>query len=300
MKRRFHTLDVFTDKPLAGNPLAVVLDSDGLDEQAMQSIAAEFNLSETVFVMPPETDQGSARIRIFTPVHELPFAGHPTVGTAVLLSHLNHLDNGAEIVLEENVGPVKCVVSDQNKLRMVRFGLPKVSEKIDWNVGADKLAKSIGLGADEIGFDSHDVSIWDGGVPYMLVPLGSIEAVRNIRINSVLLKEIEPVFNGIHANIYTYCRGGEAEDAAFHARMFAPFQGIPEDPATGSAVASFSGQLAMHELGDDEAKDFLIEQGYEMGRPSQIYLDIRKSKGTVSDAGISGAAVRISEGILDI
>ncbi|MGI9353494.1 MAG: PhzF family phenazine biosynthesis protein [Rhizobiaceae bacterium] len=300
MKRRFHTLDVFTDKPLAGNPLAVVLDSDGLDDEAMQAIATEFNLSETVFVFPPEKSNHTARIRIYTPVHELPFAGHPTVGTAVLLSQLNHMDHRAELVLEENVGPVKCVVSDQDEVRSARFELPKVSERFDWQVDTGKLADSIGLQTQDVGFDNHEVSIWDGGVPYMLVPLGSLSAVANIKINPVLLKEIEPVFEGIHANIYAYCRGGEAVDAAFHARMFAPFQGIPEDPATGSAVASFSGQIALRELGDNDSGSFFIEQGYEMGRPSQIYLDIGKSGAAISGAAISGAAVRISEGILDI
>ncbi|MEM7215657.1 MAG: PhzF family phenazine biosynthesis protein [Pseudomonadota bacterium] len=300
MKRRFHTLDVFTDQSLAGNPLAVVLDSDGLNDESMQAIATEFNLSETVFVRPPETEVGAARIRIFTPVHELPFAGHPTVGTAILLSQLNHLADGAELVLEENVGPVKCVVSDQSGTRTVRFGLPKVSEKFDWESDNSKLAEAIGLDVSDIGFDDHSVSIWDGGVPYMLVPLATIDAVRNISINSAMLKEIEPLINGIHANVYAYCPGGENSEASFHARMFAPFQGIPEDPATGSAVASLSGQLASCEFDGDRSKTFLIEQGFEMGRPSQIYLDIQKQDGKVVDAGISGAAVRISEGVLDI
>ena len=298
MERRFYTLDVFTDAALSGNPLAVVLDSDGLDESAMQTIATEFNLSETVFVFPPDNAENRARIKIYTPVHELPFAGHPTVGTAFLLSHLDGLSDGAELVLEEVVGPVTCVITDEGGKRKIRFELPKTSERIDWSVGADKLAKAIGLKPDDVGFDDHEVSIWDGGVPYMLVPLASMSAVQNIEINSVLLKEIEPVINGIHANIYAYCRGGESADAAYHARMFAPFQGIPEDPATGSAVASFSGQIAQYDMKGTDTGKFLIEQGYEMGRPSQIVLDLTKENGNTTVAGISGGAVIVSKGEL--
>ena len=298
MARRFYTLDVFTDEALSGNPLAVVLDSDGLDQDAMQTIATEFNLSETVFVFPPDKEENRARIKIYTPVHELPFAGHPTVGTAYLLSHLDGLSDDAELVLEEVVGPVNCAITDTDGKRKIRFELPKISERIDWTVGADKLAEAIGLQPEDMGFDEHEVSIWDGGVPYMLVPLSSINAVQNIEINSVLLKEIEPVINGINANIYAYCRGGESSSAAYHARMFAPFQGIPEDPATGSAVASFSGQIAQYDMQETDTGEFLIEQGYEMGRPSQIVLDLTKDQGNTTAAGISGGAVIVSKGEL--
>ena len=298
--RRFHTLDVFTDTPLSGNPLAVVHDSEGLDDQAMQAIAAEFNLSETVFVKPPENPAHTARIRIFTPAHELPFAGHPTVGTAVLLSRMMELGDGGELVLEENVGPVACKVSDTANGRTARFDLPRVAERVDWEFDLNLVAASIGLDPDDIGFDNHALSIWNGGVPYTLVPVKNIECVRNISIDTVKLAAVEPVIDGLASNLYVYCRGGEADEAAFHARMFAPLWGIPEDPATGSAVASFSGQVAALEMSGDETRTFLIEQGYEMGRPSQISLDITRSGGTVSNAGISGAAVQISEGILHI
>ncbi|MEM9279400.1 MAG: PhzF family phenazine biosynthesis protein [Pseudomonadota bacterium] len=298
MKRRFHTLDVFTNQPLAGNPLAVVLDSDGLDDKSMQAIAAEFNLSETVFVMPPETDGGTARIRIFTPVHELPFAGHPTVGTAILLSQLNHLEDGAELVLEENVGPVTCKVSDGDNGRTVRFGLPKVSTPIDHAFDAEGWAKSLGLSKDIM--ESSRGGLWNGGVPYTMVPVTSMDAVASVAIDMTSLREVEPMFDGIAANPYVFCRGGEAPDTDFHARMFAPLFGISEDPATGSAVASMSGWIAEHEMGNNEKRAFKIEQGYEMGRPSQIYLDIEKRDGEVVNAGISGAAVRIAEGTLDI
>lgn len=299
MKRRYHTLDVFTDTPFAGNPLAVVLDSDGLDDVSMQTIAAEFNLSETVFVKPPETTDGTARIKIFTPAHELPFAGHPTVGTAILLSQLNHLEDGAELILEENVGPVKCMISEGAQGKTARFDLPRESERVEWDYDPDMLAQSLGLSPSDFGFDDHEVSIWNGGVPYSLVPVRDIDCVRNIKIDTAALSHVEPMIDGLASNLYVYCRGGETAGASFHCRMFAPLWGIPEDPATGSAVASFSGQLAAHEMGEDEEKSFVIEQGYEMGRPSQILLDITKKDGQVVEAGISGSAVQLSEGVLN-
>jgi len=300
MRRAYYTLDVFTDQVLTGNPLAVVLDSEGLDDEMMQRIAAEFNLSETVFVLPPENEENHASIRIYTPVHELPFAGHPTVGTAILFSHLDKLFDGSELVLEEQIGPVLCEILGAEDVRSARFQLPKVSQRIDWEYDADKLASAIGLSKPDFGFDNHEISIWDAGVPYMLVPLSSIDAVKNISINNLLLKEVEPVINGIHANVYAYCRGGENKNTSFHARMFAPFQGIPEDPATGSAAASFSGQIAANEMDDTQETNFIIEQGFEMGRPSRIELGMHVRDGKLVSATIGGSAVIVSKGELFI
>ncbi|MEM9330559.1 MAG: PhzF family phenazine biosynthesis protein [Pseudomonadota bacterium] len=298
MKRRFHTLDVFTDQALAGNPLAVVLDSEGLNDEAMQAIASEFNLSETVFVMPPQNASSMAKIRIFTPVHELPFAGHPTVGTAILLSHLNHLEDGSHLVLEENVGPVVCRISDQAGVRTARFGLPKIAKPIDHAFDLAGWASGLGLAPETM--DGTRGELWDGGVPYTMVPVDSMETVASVVIEMSSIRKVEPVFNDIAANPYVFCKGGVDEGTDFHARMFAPLFGITEDPATGSAVASMSGWIAKHEMAETEKRTFKIEQGYEMGRPSQIYLDIDKQNGKITDAGISGAAVRISEGEIEV
>ncbi len=300
MPRRFFTLDVFTHTQLAGNPLAVVLDSEGLDGNQMQAIAVEFNLSETVFVSLPSDPSNRAAVRIFTPDHELPFAGHPTVGTAVLLNHLNHLGKGDEFVLEEKVGPVKCKVTPDNGVLFARFDLPRLSEKVDIALNAGQWAAALGLQADEIGTEGHDLSVWDGGVPYVLIPVKSIEAVQGAKVDAAEINKLEPVVNGIRANSYLYCLGGVGGSDHIHARMFAPSAGIPEDPATGSAVAAFSGQLATAMMGAGETKTFRIEQGYEMGRPSQIVLDMEKQDGLVVNAGISGGAVIVSEGVLHL
>ncbi len=300
MKRKYYTLDVFTDRPLAGNPLAVVLDSDDLDDASMQAIAVEFNLSETVFVSPPKDPKNRASIRIYTPAHELPFAGHPTVGTAILLNHLNHLGEGDELVLEEQVGPVQCVISDESDRKSARFDLPKVSYRREWSVDPELLAQVLGLEISDLGNDGQSACVWDGGVPYTLIAVNSINAVGRVAIDTTKLARVEPTFDGIPSNLYVYCEGGEAADADFHARMFAPIFGIWEDPATGSAVASFSGLVAANLMSADESRTFKIEQGYEMGRPSQIFLDITKEGGAVVRAGISGFAVIVSEGVLHI
>lgn len=296
--RKFYTLDVFTDAVLTGNPLAVVLDSEGLDDVAMQQIATEFNLSETVFVRPPVDPANGAAIRIFTPAHELPFAGHPTVGTAILLNHLNHLDVGDDFVLEENVGPVRCVVTQKGDLKTARFGLPKTSEPIEHPFDVGGWAAGLGLNSNDL--QAHTAGVWDGGVPYTIIPVQSMDAVRGVKIDAIAIAAVEPVFNGIASNPYVFCVGGEADDTDFHARMFAPLFGIPEDPATGSAVASLSGWIAKHVMAENEARVFKIEQGYEMGRPSVITLDIEKKNGVVVSAGISGSAVIVSDGNLHI
>ena len=300
MARKFYTLDVFTKTALTGNPLAVVLDSNGLDGDAMQAIASEFNLSETVFVSPPRKHEIGASIRIFTPVHELPFAGHPTVGTAILLNHLNHLGCSDEFVLEEKVGPVRCVVSGDAGDKRARFDLPKVSDVIDTDADITRITDALSLKNVDIDLDMGGISYWDGGVPYMLVPVTTLEAVRRANADAAKLGKVEPVLRGISANPYVFCRGGVEDDADIHARMFAPNFGIPEDPATGSAVASLSGLLAEKLMDTNESRSFIIEQGFEMGRPSRIHLDMEKKDGETVSAGISGSAVIVSEGELHI
>src|SRR5277367_2345005 len=161
MRRAFHTLDVFTETPLAGNPLAVVLDSDGLDDASMQAIAREFNLAETVFVREPKNPVNTAAVRIFTPARELPFAGHPTVGTAALIAHLRAREllasEDLRVVLEEEVGDVVCVVRHRKGQAMAAyFTLPRLPERLGEAPSKVSLAADLGLQAEDIGFDAHE------------------------------------------------------------------------------------------------------------------------------------------------
>ncbi|TCR61694.1 PhzF family phenazine biosynthesis protein [Bosea sp. BK604] len=299
MSRRFATLDVFTTRPHAGNPLAVVFDSDGLDTEAMQAIAREFNLSETVFVAPPANPTNSASVRIFTPAAELPFAGHPTVGSAVLLALRAAADGRASgsLVLEEKVGLVPCTVSVQGaRAGRATFSLPRLPAEIDQPAGAPLLAEALGLDEREIGFDTHVPSIYSAGVAFTLVPVFGLQAMGRIRLDTGLWPKVMKPEG--HPNAFVYCRQTQDAGHHYHARMFAPSMGIPEDPATGSAVAAFAGAVMRFDQPEDGEHVFVVEQGYEMCRPSQIELGLTVASGKLVAARIGGAAVVVSEGTL--
>lgn len=298
MSRRFVTLDVFTTRPHAGNPLAVVLDSDGLDTQAMQTVAREFNLSETVFVAPPANPAHRAAIRIFTPGQELPFAGHPTVGAAVLLALRDAAEGRAAdgLVLEEKVGLVPCAVALGNaRSARATFTLPKLPEQIAQPIAEAALADALGLDVADLGFESHRPSAFSAGVAYTTVPVASREAVAKVRVAGSFGETIAAAPNG---NAFVYCRQTEEAGHHYHARMFWPEVGVTEDPATGSAVAAFAGAIMAFDRPGDGTHRLVIEQGYEMGRPSQIELTLTVKDGALASATIGGAAVVMSEGVL--
>ncbi|MEA1831405.1 PhzF family phenazine biosynthesis protein [Methylobacterium durans] len=297
-RRRFVTLDVFTEDPFAGNPLAVVLDADGLDGTAMQRIAREFNLSETVFVLPPAEARHRAALRIFTPTRELPFAGHPTVGTAVLLA----LEDGraaaalADAVafgLEEGVGIVPCVVEAGEGRGRARFKVPSLPAFLGDGPEPAALAEALGLVAGDIGFAAHLPSRHDAGVPFTFVPLASRERLDAARVEAAALAAL-----GEASALYLYAPDPEGLGQRYQARMFAPHLGVPEDPATGSAAAAFAGVLMQFEpLGTGE-HDVVIRQGLAMGRPSEIALQLDVAGGALRSVEIGGAAVVVSEGTL--
>jgi trans-2,3-dihydro-3-hydroxyanthranilate isomerase len=295
MSRRFVTLDVFTGARFAGNPLAVVLDAEGLDGARMQAIAKEFNLSETVFVLPPQDERHRAHVRIFTPKRELPFAGHPTIGTAVLLALLDRRDEpGAAIFgLEEEVGVVSCAVEVLGTGHAkARFRLPRLPEVWGEGLDAARAAWALGLDPNDIGFERHRPSRHSAGVAYDLVPVASLDALGRARVSA---ESFDAVFgDSSHPAVYVYARDGEG----FRTRMFFPAPGLTEDPATGSAAAAFAGVLMQFEpLGDGE-HDIAIRQGVEMGRPSEIALQLAIRSGALSAAEIGGEAVLVSRGEL--
>jgi trans-2,3-dihydro-3-hydroxyanthranilate isomerase len=299
MTRRFATLDVFTTKANAGNPLAVVLDSDGLDTAAMQAIAREFNLSETVFVAPPGEAAHRAAIRIFTPGQELPFAGHPTVGTAVLLA----LRDAAEgkgagmLVLQEKVGLVPCAVSVDGPLAgRSTFTLPQLPQRLEQPVSGETLARALNLDPAAVGFAAHRVSAFSAGVAYTLVPVATLDALAGARPMGQAFDEA--VAGAANPNAFLYCGQTVESGHHYHARMFWPGAGVAEDPATGSAVAAFAGAVMAYDQPGDGEHRLVIEQGYEMGRPSQIELELSVAGGTLVSARIGGSAVMVSEGVL--
>ncbi|MGB3644680.1 MAG: PhzF family phenazine biosynthesis protein [Mesorhizobium sp.] len=298
--RKYLLYDVFTDKPLAGNQLAIVVDADGLDEAAMQAIAREFNLSETVFVLPPQNARHRARIRIFTPQHELPFAGHPTIGSAVALAQMAEGNGAAGIfVLEENIGAVRCAVKSSDAASFGEFDLPKLPEPLTLPANAESLGAALGLDPHEIGFENHRVSFWSAGVPYVTIPVADLKAAAKISLDSRAWAEAMPAKDGAwHAAPYVYCRETIHHDSAFHVRMVVPGSPSYEDPATGSAAAAFAGAVMHFDRPGDGVARFWLEQGLEMGRPSRIRLELDVERGALASARIGGHAVKIAEGVL--
>lgn len=302
MRRQFHTLDVFTETRHEGNPLGVVLGSEGLDDAAMQTIAREFNLPETVFVSPPRDPLNSAAIRIFTPANELPFAGHPTIGTAILLAELRAGamlgGGGITIALEEKIGLVKVDVTRQpGRASRAVFSLPELPKLLDHGFDPATVARAIGIDVAEIGFGAHGIAAWSAGVPFVMVPVRSLEAIgRAGYADPQAWNEAFGVTG--KAAAYLYTRETLSPAHHVHARMFAPKMGIIEDPATGSAVAAFAGVAATCELPEDGVHQLVIEQGFEMGRPSLIALDLDIQHGGLVAAAIGGSAIRMSEGVL--
>ncbi|WP_134496526.1 PhzF family phenazine biosynthesis protein [Microvirga pakistanensis] len=297
MARRFVTLDVFTSERFTGNPLAVVLDAEGLDDGRMRTIAKEFNLSETVFVFSPADPHQRADIRIFTPARELPFAGHPTVGTAVLLALLDQNGRPGAVAfgLKEQVGIVPCAVDVKDNVSgQARFRLPRLP--FAWGEGKDSTACAWALGLDptDIGFGRHVPSRHSAGVAYDLVPVASLDALARAWPKA---DAFDKAFaDSDHPSAYVYARVPQADGLRFRARMFGPGMGIVEDPATGSAAAAFAGALMQCEpLGEGE-HNILIEQGVEMGRASEIALQMTIKNGELVAAEIGGSAVMVSRG----
>lgn len=301
-ERRYRIYDVFADDALSGNPLAVVLDGEGLDDGAMQKIAGEFNLSETVFVSPPADPAHRAAIRIFTPQYELPFAGHPTVGSAIALSEPTQEageEGPALLVLEEKIGNVRCAVTRDGQSAFAEFDLPKLPESLQYHADEESIAAALGLGPHEIGFENHRISLWSAGVPYVTVPVAGLEAQRRLRFDGAAWLELAPRRgDGNPACAYVYCREAVQHDSAFHARMFVPGPPSYEDPATGSAAAAFSGAILHFDEPRDGPHRFWIEQGVEMGRPSRLRLEIDVERMAMKSARIGGHAVKFAEGTL--
>lgn len=305
MPRSYAIYDVFTGEQLKGNPLAVVFDAQGLDDAAMQAIALEFNLSETVFIRPAEARGHAASLRIFTPGRELPFAGHPTVGAAIALSEagagwpLPELDR--VMVLEEKVGPVRCAVRHRpGEPSFAEFDLPRRSAQLACDVEREALADCLGLAPSQIGFENHRPTLWSAGVPYLLVPVHDLAACGEIVFDTARFRTLAPRIDGSLPGLYAYCRGGVHHLANLHARMFAADMGLVEDPATGSAVAALSGAIHHFDALLDGHHALVIEQGVEMGRASLLHLHIDVAAGAISAARIGGQAVRIATGELHL
>ena len=295
MKLNYLLLDVFTREPLKGNPLAVVCKADGLLDGEMQAIAKEFNLSETIFIQKPHVERNTASVRIFTPSVELPFAGHPTVGAAVVLGLQNKL---SAVRIEEQVGLITALFEKTDKRSgEARFALPRLPEEVAQPTDKLLMAMALGVDVEEIGCGLYKPAIYSAGNLFHLVPVRDAGVLKRIKPNSVAWNDAFPhQRNSVY--IFTETPGEGENDLA--ARMFAPGMGLGEDPGTGSAAAALIGLLARHVPFASGQADFTLRQGHEMGRPCRITIQLRKENDVLTHGGIGGHAVIVGEGQLDL
>ncbi len=287
--------DVFTSAPLAGNQLGVVPDASGLSGAEMQAIARELNLAETIFFLPPENKDHSAKVRIFMPLGELPFAGHPTIGGAIAFAGIKQLPAGAKVILEEGIGPVHCTVWADEMGGRSSFAAARLPSEIGFHASDADIAAAVGLSTDVIGFGDHHVLMVSGGVPYVTVPVKTLDALGAAKVNADAWLKLDVRREGKFAAPYLYCPVGEMH---YQVRMFAPWDGIPEDPATGSAAVAFAATLNRFQCRSDGDHLFEIVQGMEMGRRSEIGLSFTVDRGDLAGVTISGEAVKFAEGTL--
>jgi trans-2,3-dihydro-3-hydroxyanthranilate isomerase len=294
----YHLLDVFTDRLFAGNPLAVVEGADALGAAEMQKIAREFNLSETVFLLEPRDPVHSARLRIFTPAAELPFAGHPAIGAAAFLAETRAGEllsrHGVGVALECALGLLRCeALRGGAGVTYAELVLPGLPATLSGAPGPAALAEALSLAPEDIGFDGHAPTIRSAGPVFVYAPIASRGALERARRSPSFSEAI-----GEAAGVYLYTRETVDPDCAINARMFANGLGMDEDPATGSAAAAFAAVALEFERPEDGEHELFIEQGYAMGRPSRITLRMTVEHGALTRIAIGGQVVRVGEGRL--
>jgi len=296
MQRRYVTVDVFTDRPFGGNPLAVVLDAQGLSTEEMQAIAREFNYSETTFVLPPRDGAHDAEVRIFTVNSEIPFAGHPNVGTAFVLATRAKAPP-TRLLFEEKAGLVPVeIVSEAGKVASAELTAPQPLKRMI-EVPVEEAAACLSLSVSDVRTDRHPPHIISVGLPFLAVELASREALRRAKPNADAFGRIFPL-DGSDA-VYFYTRDVPPGERPIdvQARMFHPgASGLSEDPATGSATAAAAALFAELDAARDGELKLTIGQGFDMGRPSLLLTRVRKQGGKVVSAHVGGACAPMMEG----
>ena len=301
MRYRYFTCDVFTETRFGGNPLAVLPNADGLSDVHMQQIAREFNYSESTFVFPPEEGH-TRKVRIFTPSQEVPFAGHPNIGTAFVLATsgaLGQIQSTLAVTFEEKAGLVPITIRDgQGKTPLCELKAPQPLS-FGKSVARELIASALTLSSEDILTTTHEPQVVSVGLPFVIAEVADRAALARIAINTNGFEAIRKIINqGLRASLYVYTRNVDEVD--IRARMFAPLSGVPEDPATGSAGCAVAG-LITHYHGETGGEySYQIAQGVEMGRPSMLLARAVKSNGIVQSTWIGGACVLVSEGFMEI
>ncbi|MEL6359486.1 MAG: PhzF family phenazine biosynthesis protein [Pseudomonadota bacterium] len=290
--------DVFTETKFAGNPLAVVHGADRLSTDEMQSITREFNLSETSFVLTPEDQSHEARVRIFTPGYEMPYAGHPTVGTSLALAAKRNLSGSFILGLNAGAFEIELEGGEEGEgaARTATFTNPNLPKETGLAPSVEAIETALSLPRGRISDGDHRPRCVGAGVDFVYAR-ASLDDVRAARLNSVGFEALN--LDEI-VGVLLYAEGGDTPGADYHVRMFAPNAGVPEDPATGSASAALPGQIALAGGVADGNHSWTVEQGFEMGRPSIIKVKIEAAAGQVTKVQVGGSAVKVAEGTLDL
>lgn len=297
MGYRYYICDVFTDTRFGGNQLAVLPEARGLSDRQMQQIAREFNFSESTFVLPPERGH-TRRVRIFTPTTEVPFAGHPNVGTAFALATtgaFGPIDQDLTVTFEEKAGVVPVSIRRREGTLWCELSAPE-RPSLGKTVSAEILASAVSLAPGDVVTTTHPPRVASVGLPFLMAELKDRSALERARVNAQGFDAI--VAHGVTPDVHLYTRSADEFD--LRARMFAPFDGVPEDPATGSANCALAGLLSHYGSGADGTSSWRIAQGVEMGRPSVLEASAEKRNGVVVSARVGGASVLVSTGVMEV
>jgi trans-2,3-dihydro-3-hydroxyanthranilate isomerase len=300
---RFVQVDVFTDTPFCGNPLAVILDGQGLTGEQMQAIAREMNLSETTFILPSTDAAVQAKVRIFTPQLELPFAGHPVVGTSYVLVTEGLIpcrEGSFEIRLELGVGvlPVEIACADGMVTRVTMTQRAPQFLAVLPSADVEQVARGLGVDTQDILGTDLPTHLVSTGLPQLMVPVRSLAAVQAIKLELGLLHTICERYD-THS-LYAFTRETVTPSADVHSRLFAPLAGVFEDPATGSASGALGAYLVHHRVVGGEAPVVHLEneQGYELGRPSRICIEVSRHRSTISRVRVGGRVIKVIDGTI--
>jgi trans-2,3-dihydro-3-hydroxyanthranilate isomerase len=305
---RYYWLDVFTQHVFGGNQLAVFPEADGISDAQMQQIAREFNISETVFLFPPQTPTGTRRARIFTPGRELPFAGHPTIGAVHVLATVERGSQASpprEVVLEELVGPVRVSIQEQGDRAggalFIQLSAARAPEFREVAAKPETFAAPLRLEPADLQSDLP-IGLVSCGTPFLILPVRNADALRRARLDADAWQQL--VATGVLGttdslwtnHVYPVTNDASVRPADLRVRMFAPGLGVVEDPATGSAATTLAAHLARLSSQRDGTLKWTVEQGIEMGRPSTLYLEADKRDGEITAVRVGGYAVIASEG----
>jgi trans-2,3-dihydro-3-hydroxyanthranilate isomerase len=298
----FVTLDVFTDQTFGGNPLAVLPDARGLSSEQMQAIAREFNYSETTFVLPPESPDNTRKVRIFTSMSEIPFAGHPNIGTAVALARLGSLGDivaGQRILFEEAAGLVSVILHGTGAdIDAAEFIAPVIN-RFEEEIPVEEAAEALGLASDAIVTAHHVPRVVSTGIRFLYVELRDLDALKMSEADPMAVTRISASrgLDGVFP--YARCDNGSANGVDMRARVYAPVHGVTEDPASGSANAGLANLLGSLGNGEHETLRWNVEQGVEMGRPSRLFLTAERRDGQIAEVRVAGGAVVVCRGRID-